>query len=109
MRKRLACWKRQYISNGGRLTLMKNVVSDHPIYMMSLFRMLKLVARRLEAIQREFLLGVDADQRSPHLVHWENCCRIKSEGGLRIRSLSVLNQALMCKWYWRFTQEQQAL
>ena len=31
-RKRLASWKRQYISKGGRLTLTRNTLSSLPIY-----------------------------------------------------------------------------
>ena len=37
LRKRLALWKKQYISKGGRLTLIKNTLSNIPTYLMSLF------------------------------------------------------------------------
>ena len=36
-RKRLAMWKRQYISKGGRLTLIRSTLSSLPVYFMSLF------------------------------------------------------------------------
>ncbi|KAJ9705958.1 hypothetical protein PVL29_003867 [Vitis rotundifolia] len=42
MRKKLACWKRQYISKGGRLTLIKSTLASSPICQLSLFRMPKL-------------------------------------------------------------------
>ena len=38
-RKRLATWKIQYISKGGRATLIRNTSSSLPIYYLSLFRM----------------------------------------------------------------------
>ena len=31
-RRRLALWKRQYISNGGRFTLIRSTLSNMPIY-----------------------------------------------------------------------------
>ena len=54
-RKRLALWKRQYISKGGRITLIRSTLSSLPIYFMSLFRMPRRVRLRLEQIQRDFL------------------------------------------------------
>ena len=57
MRRRLAHWKRQYISKGGRLILIKSTMASMSLYQMSLFRMPKSVARRLEKLQRDFLWG----------------------------------------------------
>ena len=37
LRKRLSLWKRQYISKGGRMTLIRSTLSSMPIYCMSLF------------------------------------------------------------------------
>ena len=55
--KRLAMWKRQYISKGGRLTLIQSTLSSMPIYFMSFFCMPRKVRLRLEKIQRDFLWG----------------------------------------------------
>ena len=54
-RRRLATWKRQYISKGGRVTLIQSTLSNLPIYFMSLFRILSLVCKMLEKIQKDFL------------------------------------------------------
>ena len=54
---RLALWKQQYISKGGRLTLKRSILSNMPIYFMSLLRIPRKVKMRLEKIQREFLWG----------------------------------------------------
>ncbi|RVW27502.1 Transposon TX1 uncharacterized 149 kDa protein [Vitis vinifera] len=57
VRRRLARWKRQYISKGGRITLIRSTLASMPIYHMSLFRMPKSMARRLDKVQRDFLWG----------------------------------------------------
>ena len=50
---------REYISKGGKLTLIRSTLSNLPIYLLSLFRLPKSVKCRLEKIQRDFLWGVD--------------------------------------------------
>ena len=84
MRKRLAQWKRQYISKGGRITLIKSTMASLPIYNMSLFRMPKSVANRLEKLQRDFLWGGGSLERKVHLINWEVVCTQKEKGGLGI-------------------------
>ena len=68
-RKKLALWKRQYISKGGRLTLIKSTLSNLPIYTMSFYRMPTRVKLRLEKIQRDFLWGGGNLDRKIHLVN----------------------------------------
>ncbi|RVW83965.1 Ran-binding protein 1-like c [Vitis vinifera] len=58
-RKRLSLWKRQYLSKGGRLTLLKSTLSSLPTYFLSLFVIPKRVCARLEKIQRDFLWAVE--------------------------------------------------
>ena len=73
-RKRLAMWKRKYISKGGRLTLIKSTLASLPIYFMSLFWMPRRVRLRLEKIQRDFWWGGGALEKKPHLVKWDIVC-----------------------------------
>ncbi|RVW73236.1 LINE-1 reverse transcriptase-like [Vitis vinifera] len=55
MRKKLARWKSQYISKGGRITLIRSTLVSMPIYYMSMLSMPRKVRLRLERIQRDFL------------------------------------------------------
>ena len=52
--RRLALWKRQYLSKGRRLTLLKNTLSSLLIYFMFLFVIPCKVSLNLEKIQRDF-------------------------------------------------------
>ena len=108
-RRRLALWKRQYISKGERITLIKSTMASMPMYQMSLFRMPNSVARRLEKLQRDFLWGGGNLERKAHLVNWEVVCGDKEKGGLGIRKLTLLNKVLLDKWIWRFACDKEAL
>ena len=65
-RRRLAMWKRQYISKRGRATLIRSTLSNLPIYFMSLLRLPSSIRRRLEQIQKDFLLKGGNLERKPH-------------------------------------------
>ena len=69
----------------------------------------RVVNLRLEKIQRDFLWGGGALERKPHLVNWYTVCLDKRKGGLRVRRLSTLNRALLCKWNWCFANERENL
>ena len=69
MRRRLALWKKQYLSKGGRITLINSTLANIPIYQLSFFRMPKLVAKRLEKLQRDFLWGGGSLERKIHLIN----------------------------------------
>ena len=109
MRRRLAHWKHQYISKGGRLILIKSTMASMSSYQMSLFCMPKSVARRLEKLQMDFLWGGGNLERKVHLVNWEVVCTEKEKGGLGLRKLVPLNKALLGKWIWRFACEKENL
>ena len=106
--KRLALWKRQYISKGRRLMLIRSTLSSLSIYFLSLFQMPRIVWLRLEKIQRNFLWGGRTLDSKPRLVKWDTICSDIRKGGLGVRHLHSLNKALLCKWIWRFASEMEA-
>jgi hypothetical protein len=109
LERRLAGWKRMYLSKGGRLTLIKSTLSNLPTYYLSLFPIPAAVAKRIETIQRNFLWGDSEEVTKFHLVNWDLICTPFSNGGLNIRSLRRFNEALLGKWLWRFGVEREAL
>ena len=80
-RKRLAMWKRQHISKGGRITLIRSTLSSLPIYFMSILHLPRVVRMRLEQIQRDFLWRGGALECKPHLVSWSTVCIDKRKRG----------------------------
>ena len=53
---------------GWEITLIKSTMASMSVYQISLFRMPKSVARRLEKLQRDFLWGMGNLERKAHLV-----------------------------------------
>ena len=55
--RKLAGWKKLYLSKGRRLTLLKSTLSSLPTYYLSLFTIPSHVANKIEKLQRDFLWG----------------------------------------------------
>ncbi|KAL4202821.1 hypothetical protein AMTRI_Chr02g265480 [Amborella trichopoda] len=98
---RLALWKHKYLSLGGGVTLLRTCLANLPIYQMSLIHMPASVVKRLEKMMRDFLWGSSDENMKFHLLNWDRVCSPKKEGGLGIRKITLVNQALLYKWWWR--------
>ena len=103
--RKLAGWKKIYLSKGGRLTLLKSTLSNLPTYYLSLFTIPTHVANKIERVQRDFLWG---DSKT-HLVGWDKVCAPLENGGLGVRKLTTFNKALLGKWLWLFGFEETRL
>lgn len=101
MERRLASWKRLYLSKGGRPTLIKSTISNLPIYFLSLFPLSTKVANCLEKLQRDFLWSGMGDEFKFHLVNWLVVCIPIFGGELGIRNLMKFSQAHLGTWVYR--------
>nr|GEV54989.1 RNA-directed DNA polymerase, eukaryota [Tanacetum cinerariifolium] len=61
---RLSKWKLRTLSIGGRLTLIKSVLSSLPLYYMSSFKMPISVLKKMESIRMSFFNGADYERTS---------------------------------------------
>jgi hypothetical protein len=84
IKRRLASWQRMYLSKGGRVTLIKSILSNLPTYFLSLFPILASVASRIKKLHRDFLWGGIGEEFKYHLVNWSMICSPILEGGLGI-------------------------
>lgn len=60
----------------------------------------------LKKLQRCFLWDGGAVEKKSHLVNWETVCTDKSQGGLGLKKLHILNKALLGKSIWNLPQIQ---
>ncbi|KAL4296867.1 hypothetical protein GQ457_12G029750 [Hibiscus cannabinus] len=107
-RKRLDGWKGKLLSFGGRITLLRSVFSNLPVYFMSLFQVPAGVAESLNKIMANFLWGPEAFGPI-HWVKWENVCRAKVNGGLGWFEISTRNRSLLNNRVWRYGSEDGSL
>ncbi|GJY64667.1 RNA-directed DNA polymerase, eukaryota, reverse transcriptase zinc-binding domain protein [Tanacetum coccineum] len=106
---RLSKWKLKTLFIGGRLTLLKSVLSAIPIYHMSLFNVPAGILKDLEPIRRNFFNGIDKSERKMVWIGWDNILALKKNGGLGVSSLYATNRALLFKWVWRFLTQEPSL
>ena len=98
LERRWSSEKANYLSIGGRVTLIKATLSNLLVYHFSLFKCPASVIKRIERMQREFLWPGNSNHKMFHLVDWDSICKSKEEGGLGMKRLGQMNQALLGKW-----------
>ncbi|KAJ0883842.1 putative RNA-directed DNA polymerase [Helianthus annuus] len=108
-RKRLAVWKANTLSFGGRITLVRSVLNALPTYYFSLYKAPSQVINQLEKLRREFLWGATPEQGKMKWVAWKSIMTPKEFGGLGFGSLRDANVAMLVKWWWRFKVDRNSL
>ncbi|GJR87200.1 RNA-directed DNA polymerase, eukaryota [Tanacetum coccineum] len=101
--------KLKLLSIGGRLTLLKSVLTSIPLYHMSIFNVPIGVLNSLESIRRNFFYGVDGSDRKLAWISWNTVLASKKNGGLGVSSFFAHNRALLFKWVWRFLTDDSSM
>ena len=102
-------WRRYNLSKGGRITLCKSVLSNLPTYYMFVFLMQESSLSSLERIVRKLFWEGNKGGKLNHLVKWDAVIKSYKDGGLSLGKLKHKNLALLSKWGWRFSKEQNSL
>ncbi|GKA67189.1 hypothetical protein Tco_0766997 [Tanacetum coccineum] len=105
---RLSKYKLKTLSIGGRLTLLKSVLTAVPIYYMSLYKVPIGILNEMEAIRRDFFNGIENSKKMVW-IRWENILASKRNGGLGVSNFFATNRALLFKWLWRFLSHDSSL
>ncbi|KAL4366199.1 hypothetical protein GQ457_05G012670 [Hibiscus cannabinus] len=108
VRKRLEGWKGKLLSFAGRLILIKSVLCSLPVFYMSVFQMPASGTSKINKLVANFLWG-NSRGRNIHWVKWDNVVKPKKVGGLGFYDIALRNRALLNKWSWRYSFEQDKL
>ncbi|XP_057443962.1 uncharacterized protein LOC130736132 [Lotus japonicus] len=60
-------------------------------------------------LMRNFVWGGSEEANKIAWVSWENVCKPKESGGLRVKDLFSFNRGLIGKWIWRYLNEPDSL
>ncbi|EOY19200.1 Retrotransposon, unclassified-like protein [Theobroma cacao] len=102
IRERITGWENKILSPGGRITLLRSVLSSMPIYLLQVLKPPACVIQKIERLFNSFLWGSSMDSTRIHWTAWHNITFPSSEGGLGIRSLKDSFDAFSAKLWWRF-------
>ncbi|KAL0294970.1 UNVERIFIED_CONTAM: hypothetical protein Sradi_6858100 [Sesamum radiatum] len=104
MSSQLARWAHLSLSMAGRAQLLESVLGSLHIYWSSVFILPKSIIKVIEQYMRTFLWK-GASGSGLVNVSWDQVCKPKEEGGLGIRRVLHMNQALILRHVWRILQE----
>ena len=97
-------WKGKLLSSVGKLQLLMSSLQGITVYFLYLFKIYHAMAERLEEIQKTSF-GRRREERLS-LVSWDIVCKPKSKGGLGIRNIIDLNNALLTKIGWKLAKDE---
>ncbi|XP_031112253.1 uncharacterized protein LOC116016235 [Ipomoea triloba] len=98
--KRLLGWQRKLLSTGGRIILIKHVLSTIPLYSLASIQLPKGVIHSIEQRMANFFWGSNQGHNKRHWTSWSKLCFPEKEGGLGFRSLPALQSTFAAKlWF----------
>nr|XP_027060692.1 uncharacterized protein LOC113687227 [Coffea arabica] len=99
---KLAGWQKKLLSQGGRLILIKHVLSAIPTHVLAVMDPPSGVLKELERLMANFFWGQTELGPKHHWRSWKKLCYPVEEDGLGIRSFIDIQGAFSCKLWWQF-------
>jgi hypothetical protein len=102
--------RRKLLSQAAGTTLLKSVANAIPTYLMFIFLFLKSICSDIDTTLLKFWWGFPQEKKhNLSFLSWHSICQPKALGGLGIRSMELLNKALLSRLGWKLTSNQPLL
>ncbi|XP_057774811.1 uncharacterized protein LOC130993790 [Salvia miltiorrhiza] len=98
---KFARWKGLQLSIAGRLCLVKSVIQSSLVHSMMVYKWPNSLLHSLDRKCRNFVWTGSVDKKPTCVVSWGCACSIKEEGGLGIRSFTLMNKSYLMKLAWK--------
>ncbi|XP_027098892.2 uncharacterized protein [Coffea arabica] len=99
---RVLSWKSKFLSAGGKMVLIKHVLSSMPVHLLSAAVIPTSIFKSIEQVCSNFLWGSTAEESKFHWIRWTQLCYPVEEGGVGFRRLRDVYTAFSCKLWWSF-------
>lgn len=99
IKSRLLLWQGKLLSKAGRAQLIRVVLSNLPIYFLSIFKIPNKVAKNIIQLERNFFCSGDCENIFLATIKWEIFEAPKKFGGLGFRNIKIMNLGLLLKWW----------
>ncbi|XP_027166413.1 uncharacterized protein LOC113766418 [Coffea eugenioides] len=97
---RILSWRSKLLSPGGRLVLIKHVLSAIPTHLLSAAVIPMAVFKAIERVCASFLWGSSGELNKHHWIKWSQLCYPEEEGGAGFRRVRDVYKAFSCKLWW---------
>ncbi|KAL9670289.1 hypothetical protein QQ045_007840 [Rhodiola kirilowii] len=104
---KLDCWYNHFLSRAGRRVLIQSVLQAIVLYWARICFLPRQVLKNINSICARFLWNGSATGRKCHLFSWSKACDDKKGGGLGIKNLDLMNDALVLNQLWELNNEEQ--
>lgn len=102
---KLSSWKNRLLSPGGRIILIRHVLSAIPLHTIGTLEPPKSIIHAIHRRFQDFLWGEGEFGQKRHWRAWPRLCLPVKEGGLGFRNLNDIVRAFSCKLWWKFSRK----
>ncbi|XP_057793119.1 uncharacterized protein LOC131009729 [Salvia miltiorrhiza] len=97
---KFARWAGLHLSMAGRICLVNSVIRSSLTHTMMVYSWPKSLLHEIDRKCRNFIWTGNTEQKPSCSVKWSRCCASKEEGGLGLRSFTLMNKSYLMKIAW---------